>query len=551
MHQWLSANRANFFPIFAYLDTPISLSQWLLLKHGEWDQLATRWLDPQWYPEGVFSSLKFRKDVMSVDLLRKYPMKTTFSRKEAAYAAWEAAEDQCYWTNERLIRMRSIRTSPEERRLQDFLGRVKIRMTRWMGRLPDDLIGGFGPGTCVEYKESNPTVMDKLWLTPSTTPAAAPYFSEFFGRTHWGISRLQAGLDLPAVSRGNRFTTVPKDGKTERPISIEPLGNLWLQLGVGRFLKKRLRTIGLPRFIGTHKEIFPGLDVVYPDAQETHRALAREGCSGKWATIDLSSASDTISLELVRAICPDDWFEVLNDFRSRLTWVPYLGNERKVKGRGRWRHLEKFSSMGNGFTFELETMIFLALICEAFSLVPGVDCWVFGDDIILPAQYGESCYNLLSQCGFTPNRRKSYHQGPFRESCGGHYHSGVDVNPVKLKESPDSVPAILSLHNALVKWGIPTSCLKWLVAMIPRRCRIAGPKEAGDVVLHGYPYKSRRSNGWDYVQTLRFEPENVVSLERWTPELSITGILLGVPPRLVRRGTHVKVSSKRGHHSVS
>lgn len=109
MHQWLLSNgRPILGPLLSHLDTPISLSIWLMIKNKEWDQLATRWVDPQHYPEGVFSALRYRKDVQAVDLLRKAPLPTTFSRREAALQAWENAESKCKQTNEWLSRLLSF-----------------------------------------------------------------------------------------------------------------------------------------------------------------------------------------------------------------------------------------------------------------------------------------------------------------------------------------------------------------------------------------------------------------------------------------------------------
>jgi len=63
---------------------------------------------------------------------------------------------------------------------------------------------------------------------------------------------------------------------------------------------------------------------------------------GSLATIDLSSASDTVSYALVMSLLPSGWFDLLDLFRSECVEVP-----------GGVIELEKFSSMGNAYTFEL------------------------------------------------------------------------------------------------------------------------------------------------------------------------------------------------------
>lgn len=87
MKSWLLTNESLIASILTDLDTPIALSVLIELRYREWDSLAVRWLDPSHYPEGIFSALKFRKDMQAVDLLRKAPLPTSFDRRLAAHAA--------------------------------------------------------------------------------------------------------------------------------------------------------------------------------------------------------------------------------------------------------------------------------------------------------------------------------------------------------------------------------------------------------------------------------------------------------------------------------
>ena len=335
MKQWLSTNASLIEVFLASLDTPVSLAVWLQVRNQEWDDLALRWVNPQHYPEGVFSALRYARDVQAVDLLRKAPLPTTFSRRDAAIAAWEDAETQCYHTNEFVGHLTGPWVlHPRDQALKEFLLKCSKKMTRWLGRLPDVLNGGFGPGTCVEYEGQDPTVVDKIWLTPTTTPACADLFNWHYSQTLWGQKRWEGRFGAPGLSKGNRLVTVPKDGKTDRPISIEPLGNLWLQLGIGSYLKTRLRNIGLPAYSPGSRELFPGYVVRRSiDAQAVHREnlfrCRREGMS----TIDLSSASDTIAYELVKAILPSDWFHLLDDCRSKFTSLPCEGGRSGANSR--------------------------------------------------------------------------------------------------------------------------------------------------------------------------------------------------------------------------
>lgn len=378
--QFLSDNSEVFLAILEHLNTPIALSVYLQIKAHEWDDLALRWVDPRNYPEGVFNALRYRSDVQAVDLLRKYPLPTTFDRREAAIRTFEVSETACYQTNEFILRLDRSSCNAFERGIDRFLRRCQKTMARWLGPIPASLEGRFGPGTCVEYEGAQaPTVPDKIGLTPTATPDALPYFLWEYNRTLWGAERWKHRLSPPQVTRGNRFATVPKDGKTDRSISIEPLGNLWLQLGIGSYLKRRCSYIGLPALKPDNRERIPGLVESSEDAQAVHRRLLYRCRREGFSTIDLSSASDTVATELIRRLLPPDWFRLLDDCRSKWTLVP------SKRGKA-WYKLEKFSSMGNGFTFELETLVFSVLLSVAFGLKPGVDLWVFGDDIIVPSR---------------------------------------------------------------------------------------------------------------------------------------------------------------------
>ena len=71
-----------------------------------------------------------------------------------------------------------------------------------------------------------------------------------------------------------------------------------------------------------------------------------------------------------------DWFELLDRFRTG-----------SVTYRDKIIKLNKFSSMGNSYTFELESLIFYSLAvatCSHLGIDPR-DVSVYGDDVIIPA----------------------------------------------------------------------------------------------------------------------------------------------------------------------
>lgn len=231
-----------------------------------------------------------------------------------------------------------------------------------------------------------------------------------------------------SIVPGNRIVTVPKNYKTDRTIAIEPDMNMYVQKGIGALMRKRLR--------------FAGCNL---DDQARNQRLARVGSvSGRLATIDLSMASDTVSRQIVQRMVREDWLHALEQCRSPFGVLP----------SGEKIFYQKFSSMGNGFTFELETVIFLSLALawthshrEEVSRVS-----VYGDDIILPSAVADSFCGLLRFCGFMTNEKKSYWAGPFRESCGKHYHSGHEITPFFVRRPIKRLTDLFLLHNNLYRY---------------------------------------------------------------------------------------------------
>jgi hypothetical protein len=106
--------------------------------------------------------------------------------------------------------------------------------------------------------------------------------------------------------------------------------------------------------------------------------------------------------------------------------------------------------MGNGFTFELETLIFWAA-AKAVQEVRGCQgpLGVYGDDIIVPQLIVQEVISTLEEFGFTINKEKSFVDGRFFESCGGHYFDGVDVTPYYQKHLVDHDLEICRFHNRI------------------------------------------------------------------------------------------------------
>jgi hypothetical protein len=152
--------------------------------------------------------------------------------------------------------------------------------------------------------------------------------------------------------------------------------------------------------------------------------LARQGSrDGSFATIDLSMASDTLAHACVVLLLSTPWLNIFEMFRSAAYRAPW--------GRGVYA---KFSSMGNGYTFTLETLIFAAA-CRA---VGSRQFAVYGDDIVIETEFVLPLLRLLKYLGFSVNEEKSFvnPHSRFRESCGHDYYDGHYVTPFYLRETP-------------------------------------------------------------------------------------------------------------------
>lgn len=204
-----------------------------------------------------------------------------------------------------------------------------------------------------------------------------------------------------------KLTLVPKTFKALRAIMPNTTIGSYMSYGIGMIMRDRLKKWGYN--IST--------------LQMQHRKLAQRGSvHSQYVTADLSSASDTISVALVDRLFPDDWRDILH--RSRIKTVE-LPDGRRVES-------ETFCTMGIGYTFPLQTLVFLSLL-KAMSLTfigpQRNTISVYGDDMIYPSQLHSHVVELFGEMGFIINIDKTFDEGHFRESCGGDYYRGVDVRP--------------------------------------------------------------------------------------------------------------------------
>nr|UYL94457.1 MAG: RNA replicase beta chain [Sanya fiers-like virus 18] len=307
-----------------------------------------------------------------------------------------------------------------------------------MQRKIQKMLGGFsgeefvdnanwGPGVSTLLKGAHVSDVNKFQSDFGITRDLYSFVSPWFSLAYplWADHlESEIGPQLFILQEGNEVVTVPKNSKTDRVIAIEPGINLWFQKSIGTMIRRRLSR--------------EGIDL---NSQLRNQQLAHlSSKTDELATVDFSSASDSISKDLVREILPADWFSLCNATRSKIGCLD-----------GRKFEWNKFSSMGNGFTFELESLIFYAAafcVCEHLG-ISTENISVFGDDVIIPSDAYQLFSSFCEFLGFTVNNQKSFSSGYFRESCGSHYYDGLCCKPLYLKERLHNVQTIYKLANGI------------------------------------------------------------------------------------------------------
>lgn len=409
-------------------------------------------------------------------LIRKYPFPkdlNPFDPEGVAISKFWKAEHRCARVNQRFRAF--LKRSPYE----DQLARMRNFIAYNIGyEVPLSTIWDncdFGPGANMGVHGNATNLAAKLASHWSVTPSALLYgraamkthaqLFEYVCSDDFGMKFFYShdpdlfnqGYDKRChVVAYNKIAFVPKTVTTHRSIAVEPLVNSYLQKGVDVVLRRNLLRAGIDLSDqGVNIEL-ARLGSLDPDSNDS------------FVTLDLSSASDSISIELVRALLPPDWFEFLNSIRSRQFM---LG--------GKIFTYNKFCSMGNGFCFPLETLLFVAACSSVGAGYPGRDFHVYGDDIIIKKRYASKLVDLLKVMGFSLNMEKSFIEGPFRESCGRDWFLGEDVRPFTFDFALDSIQSIFKFLNLTQR---NTRCSSYfegvrplVMGLIPRRWQFLRP----------------------------------------------------------------------------
>lgn len=399
------------------------------------------------------------------------PLPLGLDKEATAFKKFKESEDRCCETNRRLRRLRSANGLGLQSEIASILHGAQRKIASMLGPVPSysKLNFSFGPGanTSVKASKSSPrwklgadlVCSNELISSVDYLLSEAPNWAQLHC-----VSEDDTSYIVPVSTTCAKLQFVPKTAMTYRSICIEPILNSFAQKGIGGFLKGRLSRIGIN----------------LQDQTRNQTLACRGSVDNSLATVDLSAASDTISVEVVADLLPLDWFSFLSRFRTG-----------RVEYSGEVLTLEKFSSMGNAFTFELETTLFwgLAIATCDFLQLPTENVSVYGDDVIIPKDAFPLLKLVFEHLGFVINTQKSFVDGPFRESCGADWLLGSDIRPFYQKTLV-SAETLFILHNYYMRRFDLTLAAAVLEYIHPS-LRIFGPDGYGDGHLIG-SYSARR-----------------------------------------------------------
>lgn len=267
------------------------------------------------------------------------------------------------------------------------------------------------------------------------------------------------GVCKVPLMRCSKLVFVPKNVTKLRSISMEPVTLQYVQQGV---------QLEIRDYIDRHPYLSR---IINLGDQTQNRSFAYDGSiTNKYATIDLSHASDSVSWELVKYL-----FSAVPRF---LKWLIVTRSNQTLLPNGVKIGLTKFAPMGSSLCFPVETLVFAAIteasLRNSRTKLQGsyhyshteskMSYSIYGDDIVIPTYAANLCVTYLKMLGFSPNKDKTYLSGPFKESCGGNFFCGYDITPIKFNPpwdntrkhvGPETYMNLCSLVNLATEHSFP------------------------------------------------------------------------------------------------
>jgi len=521
------------------------------LRARQYNRLL-EWADrpsPQLY--GTSSS--YYEDCQLSALIRKYPFTSSevpgIDPEGVAVRKFASAEHKCKWVNRKFAARRKRWDS-------------RAQIYAWVRKYIERAIG-FQPPLEVIYGKCDITSGASLGIHGNKTNIARKVFASSWTCTpealQYAIPALWAHAQvrdciLPGAIKCydpvefvrlvrekvsfvnyNKISFVPKTAKTHRSIAVEPFLNGFVQKGTDQHLRDCLQRVGIDL-----------------SDQTTNQQLAKLGSRqsfNPYVTIDLAAASDSLASEVVKSCLPPEWYEFLSELRA----THYMLPDNSV------HQYEKFCSMGNGFCFPLQTLIF-ASVCHAAARFTGDDddFSVYGDDIIVRQNTALLVVEILRDMGFRTNVDKTFITGPFRESCGADWYEGQDVRPVHLAERLTDVRQLFALHNSCLRshrTELFTEQLREGIRSIGGKDFLRPGRESGDTcysvpldLAMSSPYVSWRQDQqqWQWKEIKSSPVADVIRLDEvGYANILMMAVLRGAKPNnafTLRRTTETKVT---------
>lgn len=222
---------------------------------------------------------------------------------------------------------------------------------------------------------------------------------------------------------------VPKNYKTPRIIGVRDVVSQARCYQNAAILATSCRKAKIYGVFVDH--IIPDMRYYCPDPQAEIKTRIIEDSGDTISTIDLTSASDSISWAVTSMLYPEWIIPLFERTRPRNLLLNYSTGRRNLVNR-----IAKTSGDADCFkneeVFILGSIIFATEIWVDFSftdmkfkernaLIRNIlnECRIYGDDISVPNCIVSTLYDVLTSLGLIPNPEKSFSgDHPYREACG-------------------------------------------------------------------------------------------------------------------------------------
>jgi len=268
-------------------------------------------------------------------------------------------------------------------------------------------------------------------------------------RFDWSFFELHSTEETSSTKteRVSKLISVPKTSTSRRTITIEPCLNMLFQQALNGMIRDRFRN-----------DRYLSLSLSLDDQSASQEMALSSSYTRSFATVDLSAASDRLSLSLVSNVFAHDKL-LLDELLAHRT--THVSIDKKLL------RLKKYAGMGNATTFPVQSFVFLVLSVQALHIA-----WdkpptrnscrkalslirVYGDDIILPSTAYRALCRILAQHGLKVNELKSFVDSRFRESCGCDAYNGVEITPIYVRKQvndlrdPSTLASLVATANQL------------------------------------------------------------------------------------------------------